>query len=59
MKIQSVEFPLDVIFRGIHDVFPLLKILPIKTSKRNPIFIMEDDMDKIIHNIEYRIIEFF
>jgi integrase/recombinase XerC len=32
---------------------PLLKILPIKTSKRNPIFIMEDDMDKIIHNIEY------
>ncbi|MPL92280.1 Tyrosine recombinase XerC [bioreactor metagenome] len=32
---------------------PLLKIPPIKSSKRNPIFIMEDDMDKIIHNIEY------
>ena len=32
---------------------PLLKIPPIKSSKRNPVFIMEDDMDKIIHNIEY------
>lgn len=32
---------------------PLLKISPIKSSKRNPIFIMEDDMDKIIHIIEY------
>lgn len=32
---------------------PLLKILPVKSSKRNPIFIMEEDMDTIINNLEY------
>ncbi len=30
MKIQFVEFPLDVILWGIRDVFPLLEILPRK-----------------------------
>ncbi len=32
---------------------PLLKILPIKTSKRNPVFVMENDMEYIINKIEY------
>ncbi|MFA7081339.1 MAG: tyrosine-type recombinase/integrase [Bacteroidales bacterium] len=31
---------------------PLLKILPVKTSSRNPVFLMEEDMSRII-NMEY------
>lgn len=31
---------------------PLIKILPVKSSKRNPVFIMEEDMENII-NMNY------
>jgi len=32
---------------------PLIKILPVKTSKRTPVFVMEEDMSGII-NMEYK-----
>ncbi len=31
---------------------PLLKVLPVKSSKRNPVFVMKEDMERII-NITY------
>ncbi|MDD2192563.1 MAG: tyrosine-type recombinase/integrase [Bacteroidales bacterium] len=34
------------------EVNPLLKISPVKTSTRNPVFIMQEDMNRII-NMEY------
>ncbi|HHT03230.1 MAG TPA: tyrosine-type recombinase/integrase [Bacteroidales bacterium] len=40
LKIQELE------------INPLLKILPVKTSTRNPVFIMQEDMSRII-NMEY------